>query len=96
MQWARIASCAGSAPGATTSAAPTTSPLSSEGNELKIVDIESGELAKAGEPGEICVKGAAVMRRYYKIDPATIFDDEGFFRTGDLGHLDDEGRLIFS
>ncbi len=65
-------------------------------NQLKIVDIESGELAKPGEPGEICVKGPAVMRRYYKIDPATIFDDEGFFRTGDLGHLDEEGRLIFS
>ncbi|MBW2275125.1 MAG: AMP-binding protein, partial [Deltaproteobacteria bacterium] len=65
------------------------------GNELKIVDIESGELAKAGQPGEICVKGPAVMRGYYKIDPATIFDDEGFFRTGDLGFVDEEGRLHF-
>ncbi len=65
-------------------------------NQLKIVDIETGELAKPGEPGEICVKGPAVMRRYYKIDPATIFDEEGFFRTGDLGHLDEEGRLIFT
>jgi fatty-acyl-CoA synthase len=65
-------------------------------NELKIVDIETGEPAKPGEPGEICVKGPAIMRRYYKVDPATTFDEEGYFRTGDLGHLDDEGRLIFS
>jgi len=65
------------------------------GNEMKIVDIESGELAKNGEPGEICVKGPVVMRRYYKLDPATVFDDEGFFRTGDLGHVDEEGRLHF-
>ncbi|MBW2421266.1 MAG: AMP-binding protein [Deltaproteobacteria bacterium] len=65
------------------------------GGELKIVDIESGELAKAGQPGEICVKGPAVMRGYYKIDPVTIFDDEGFFRTGDLGFVDEEGRLHF-
>ena len=65
-------------------------------NELKIVAIESGELVKPGEPGEICVKGPTVMRQYYKVDPATIFDDEGFFRTGDLGHVDDAGRLIFS
>ena len=66
------------------------------GNELKIVDLESGERVKPGEPGEICVKGPAVLRRYYKVDPATIFDDEGFFRTGDLGHRDEAGRLIFS
>ncbi len=66
------------------------------GNQLEIVDIESGELTKPGEPGEICVKGPAIMRRYYKIDPATTFDENGFFRTGDLGHLDEEGRLIFS
>jgi fatty-acyl-CoA synthase len=65
-------------------------------NQLKIVDLDTGELVKPGEPGEICVKGPAVMRRYYKIDPATTFDDDGYFRTGDLGHLDEEGRLIFS
>jgi len=66
------------------------------GNEIKIVDMESGGRMKSGEPGEICVKGPAVMRRYYKIDPATTFDEEGFFHTGDLGHLDEAGRLIFS
>jgi fatty-acyl-CoA synthase len=65
-------------------------------NEMKIIDIESGERLPDGEEGEICVKGLAVLRRYYKVDPATIFDDEGFFRTGDLGHVDEEGRLHFS
>ena len=65
-------------------------------NQLKIVDIETGELTKAGEAGEICVKGPSVMRGYYKVDPTTVFDDDGFFRTGDLGHLDEAGRLIFS
>jgi len=64
-------------------------------NELKVVDIESGELVKPGEPGEICVRGPVVMRGYYKVDPATIFDGEGFFRTGDLGFVDEEGRLHF-
>jgi fatty-acyl-CoA synthase len=51
---------------------------------------------KSGESGEIRVKGPAVMRGYYKVDPATVFDDAGFFRTGDLGHLDEAGRLVFS
>jgi fatty-acyl-CoA synthase len=64
-------------------------------NELRIVDVESGVPVKDGEPGEICVRGPALMRRYYKIDPATTFDDEGFFHTGDLGHVDPDGRLHF-
>lgn len=66
------------------------------GNEIAIVDVETGERAQPGRPGEIRVKGPTVMRGYYKVDPATIFDDAGFFRTGDLGHLDEAGRLIFS
>jgi fatty-acyl-CoA synthase len=66
------------------------------GNELRIVDVESGEPVKDGEEGELCVKGPAVMRRYYKVDPATTFDADGFFRTGDLGHVDADGRLHFS
>jgi fatty-acyl-CoA synthase len=65
-------------------------------NELKIVEPESGERLPDGEEGEICVKGPVVMRRYYKVDPAAIFDGEGFFRTGDLGRVDEESRLIFS
>ena len=35
------------------------------------------------------------MRRYYKVDPATTFDAEGFFHTGDLGHIDEDGRVHF-
>lgn len=65
------------------------------GNELKIVDPETGAKLPRGAEGEIRVKGPAVLKRYYKVDPAEIFDDEGFFITGDLGFLDEEGRLHF-
>ena len=66
------------------------------GNQMKIVDAESGERLPDGEEGEICVKGPAVLRRYYKVDPATTFDSEGFFRTGDLGHIDSDGQVNFN
>jgi fatty-acyl-CoA synthase len=65
-------------------------------NEMKIVDPESGERLPDGEEGEICVKGPAVLRRYYKVDPAETFDAEGFFRTGDLGHIDGDGQVNFN
>ena len=65
------------------------------GNTLKIVDPETGERLPTGEKGEICVAGPSVLRRYYKVDPAETFDDEGFFHTGDLGWVDEDERLHF-
>jgi fatty-acyl-CoA synthase len=66
------------------------------GNEMKIVDPETGVLLAEGEEGEICVKGPPVMRRYYKVDPAETFDAEGFFHTGDLGRIDEAGHVHFN
>lgn len=62
-----------------------------------------GELVKIAEPdengeGEICVKGTNVMLGYYKDEKATAeaFDDEGYFKTGDYGKLDEEGWLYIT
>ncbi len=65
------------------------------GNEMKIVDPETGERLPEGTSGEICVKGPTVMRRYYKVDPAETFDAEGFFHSGDLGFVDADGRVHY-
>lgn len=65
------------------------------GNQIKIVDPDTGEHVVGGDKGEICVKGPTLMRRYHKVDPRETFDADGWFRTGDLGWVDDEGRIHF-
>ena len=51
----------------------------------------------AGETGEICVCGPAVFAGYYDNPEANAkaFRD-GWFRTGDLGHMDEEGFLFIT
>jgi len=62
-----------------------------------------GEKVKIREPneageGEICVKGPNVMLGYFDDEEATAeaFDEEGYFRTGDYGKLDDEGWIYIT
>jgi len=63
------------------------------GNTIRIVDPLTGRVLPRGENGEIAVKGPTLMLGYLRIAPETVFDAEGFFRTGDGGFVDDEGRL---
>lgn len=63
--------------------------------ELRIVDPESGRVLTAGREGEICVRGPSMMSGYYKQEPESCFDRDGFFHTGDLGSLDERGALHF-
>lgn len=65
------------------------------GNELRVVDPISGEPVEPGVSGELQVKGPRLMRGYYKVDPAETFTVDGFFRTGDLGHVDADGRVHY-
>lgn len=65
------------------------------GNTIKIVDPLTGALVPRGERGEIAVKGPTLMLGYIGIPLADTLDPEGFFRTGDSGHVDAEGRLFW-
>jgi long-chain acyl-CoA synthetase len=50
------------------------------------------------EDGELLVKGPNVFESYWKQSPHSPenFDDQGFFRTGDIGHLDADGFLYIT
>jgi fatty-acyl-CoA synthase len=62
--------------------------------ELRVVD-ESGEPCGPGEIGEVQFRGPNVFVGYWQRPDATAeaFTDDGWFRTGDLGRLDDERFL---
>jgi len=63
------------------------------GAEVRIV-TEDGNVANAGEEGEVRVRGPVVCVGY--TDPAATaaaYDDDGWFRTGDLGVLRPDGHL---
>ena len=66
------------------------------GVELKIVN-DKRETVPHGVVGEIAVRSFAVMKGYYKMPEQTdqVLDSEGWFYTGDLGMLDEDGYLKF-
>ena len=65
------------------------------GNTLKIVDPVTGAVLPRGARGEIAVKGPTLMLGYLGVPREETLDAEGFFHTGDGGHLDEAGRLFW-
>ena len=61
---------------------------------MKFIDVADPDReVKPGERGEICVKGPNVMKGYWKQPKATAdsMTKDGFFRTGDVGYMDEDG-----
>jgi len=66
------------------------------GVELRLVTLD-GRVAGPGEEGEIRAKAPQVMRGYLDSSlDAAAFDEDGFFRTGDLGRIDDRGNVVIT
>jgi fatty-acyl-CoA synthase len=65
------------------------------GVEIKAVDVLTGQLHGPEAVGEIAVRGPNVMLGYARMpsETARSFSPEGFFLTGDLGIIDEDGYL---
>jgi len=66
------------------------------GTRLRVVDPDSGRSLGVGQEGELAVAGATLMLRYLGATPEQCFDEDGFFHTGDAGHVDEDGVVHFS
>jgi len=66
------------------------------GTDVQFADLEDpNRIVEAGERGELVVKGPQVMRGYYGNDEATNESfANGYFRTGDVGYVDEDGYVF--
>jgi long-chain acyl-CoA synthetase len=64
----------------------------------RIVDIETGLDLGPGLDGEVRITGPNVMRGYFRMPEQTkaAFDEQGYFRTGDIGRFDADGHLYIT
>ena len=65
------------------------------GTDIRFVDVDSGKVVGIGENGELQVRGPQVMAGYYNNPDASrdAFMD-GWLRTGDVGHMDEDGYVF--
>ncbi|RBY87001.1 class I adenylate-forming enzyme family protein [Blastococcus sp. TF02A-26] len=63
--------------------------------EITIRPLGGGDPLPTGERGEVCIRGPQVMRGYWRRPQATAksIDADGWFHTGDVGVLDEDGFL---
>ena len=67
------------------------------GYEFKVINPDTGAALPPSTPGELCVRGYAIMQGYYKRPEATAaaIDAEGWFHTGDVCTIRDDGSIRF-
>lgn len=70
----------------------------SVGQPVKGCRVRIEKQNESDETGEICVSGDNVMMGYFKDPEATreAFTEDGWFRTGDIGYIDDEGYIFIT
>jgi cyclohexanecarboxylate-CoA ligase len=66
-----------------------------DGMEVAIVDFD-GKPLSAGESGRLLVRGSQMFKGYYKRPDLETFDSEGWFDSGDLAYMDEDGYIRIS
>jgi fatty-acyl-CoA synthase len=67
------------------------------GVEMKAVDAEGNELPRDGvSAGNIMVRGPWVVRDYFESDASSPLSPDGWFPTGDVGAIDEDGYLTIT
>lgn len=66
-----------------------------DGMEVRVVDPDSGEPVTAGTAGVIQIRGPHTLRGICGRRREELFTADGFYSTGDLGHLDEQGFLFY-
>jgi acyl-CoA synthetase (AMP-forming)/AMP-acid ligase II len=66
------------------------------GVEAKIISVDSGDEVDEGERGELCIRGANVMKGYFNNEEATAatIDADGWLLTGDVAVVDADGDFF--
>ena len=65
------------------------------GFETRILDLDTGAPCPVGVTGELQLRGPFLMEGYLGRERHEAFDADGWFATGDLFHVDDEGLHYF-
>ncbi|UNB50667.1 class I adenylate-forming enzyme family protein [Mycolicibacterium sp. YH-1] len=66
-----------------------------EGMEIRIVDVDDRTPVPAGTVGEIEIRGPHTLRGICRRSREDLFTADGFYPTGDLAHLDDDGFMFY-
>ena len=67
-------------------------------SEVRVVDANGREITEPRVNGEVITRGPNIMKGYWNNPEATAaaIDTEGWFHTGDVGYLDEEGFLFIA
>jgi long-chain acyl-CoA synthetase len=60
--------------------------------EIEIMD-DDGKVLPLGEAGELCARGPQVFKGYWQKDNSSVFHPGGWFKTGDVAVMDEDGYI---
>jgi fatty-acyl-CoA synthase len=66
------------------------------GNEVRVVDLDTGRTLPRGVEGELWVRGPRLFSGYTDGSHEALTSEDGFFRTGDVGLLDEAGHVHYA